>query len=985
VRRPSSAVGVAVVLLFVLVAVAAPLIAPHDPTAQSFASREAPSWSHWFGTDRLGRDVFSRVVYGARSILSLTAAATALAVLCGTLVGLYSGFRGGATDEVAMRVADALLAFPALLLALVLLGTIGRSTGSLTLVIVVLYTPIVARVVRSEVLAIKEQPFIEAARLQGESLPRLLGREILPSVLPALSVEAALRFSYAIFLVASLGFLGVGVQPPTPDWGLMVKEARLYVGLSPWTLFFPAGAISLLVIAVNLAADGLKDALLRAGERRERPATRPRTARAARDGAEERPASSRTVAVERLTVSYRVSGRWLDALRGISLTLEPGRTLGLVGESGSGKSTLAYAMVDYLADNGAVRDGTIWVEGTPLHRISPGALRRLRGATISLVAQDPLSSLNPSMRIGMQLIEAFHPLDLSSGEARRAARALLEDVQLADGGLLMRRFPHQLSGGMRQRIAIAMALAPDPRFLLLDEPTTGLDVTIEAAILDLLARLEQRSERGAMYISHDLALVARVADRVAVLYAGELVEEAETGALFETPVHPYTAGLIASVPQLGMSHESERLPAMPGRIPALAAIPEGCVFVPRCPIAVPHCARVRPPRRPWPHGEGEGRCHRADAVLSGEAQVRWPRPGADHSRPAPEEGRPLLHVEDVHVGFPLRRSLGSLLARAPRAAVRAVDGVDLTVFEGETLGLVGESGSGKTTLARAILGLEAADRGALRLRGEALPPSVRRRSRALLSAFGAVAQDPSLSLNPHLSIGESLSRPLRRLGGRSRRAAWTEVERLLETVGLPPSFAGRGPEQLSGGEKQRVAIARAFAASPALVVLDEPTSSLDVSVQAGILNLLGTLQREVGTAYLFITHDLAVVGYMADRIAVLYGGRLMEIGPTGAVLSAPMHPYTEALLASHPAIGDRVGERRRPRGEPRGRTEPALGCPFDRRCPRVLGALCEGTPPPWRDAGPGHRIYCHIPVDRLRDAQAEIAEAARRRSREDGG
>jgi len=970
-RRPASAVGTSLLLLFVLLALLAPWIAAYTPTEQAYAETlQPPSARHWFGTDHLGRDVFSRILHGARSILALTGLGALLAIAAGTGVGLLSGYLGGWVDEVLMRVFDSLLAMPALLLALVLLGAVGPSRSSVFAVIAVVYTPIVARVVRSEALAVKTKAFVEAARLHGERLPAILLREILPSVLPALSVEAALRFSYAIFLVASLGFLGVGVQPPTPDWGLMVKEARIYLRLAPWSLYVPAGAISLLVIAVNLTADGLKRAL-RASAEPLSPRVRRRILRARRRANAPSAGSDAALSLDRVTVSYHRDGRWLDAVRDVSLDVRPSETVGLVGESGSGKSTLALAVVRYLSANGAVRAGTIRLGGRDLLALPERELIRLRGAEVNLIPQDPLASLNPSIRVGEQIAEIVRR---HAGGTRAAARAssheLLGRVRIADPARVARQYPHQLSGGMRQRVTIAIGLSTAPRLLLFDEPTTGLDVTTEAAILDLVAELLAAGDRSSLYISHDLGVVSRVADRIGVLYAGELVEVGGADGVFAHPRHPYTIGLLKSVPRIAPGAGADRLPSMAGAIPALDAIPTGCVFRPRCPWADEVC-ETRPTLETV-DGERQVRCWRWDAVDGSRDADPIPIAVA---RTAEPERVPVLTTEELAVEFPSSRSVVDWIRRRPRRGVRAVESVDLTVDRGRTVGLVGESGSGKTTLARAVLGLEARTSGRVLLGDNPLPSGLRGRPRAMLRRLQAVSQDPDEALNPHASVGASLARPLRTLAGRSRSESRVDARALLERVGLPPAYAARAPGELSGGEKQRVAIARAFAARPELIVCDEATSSLDVSVQARVLNLLLELQAERGGSYLFISHDLAVVAHLADEIAVMYLGELMEIGETADVLAPPYHPYTEALLAAYPALGRASGSVVRLAGEIPSPVDRPTGCPFQTRCPRRLGPICTDQTPPWRSGERGHRILCHIERDALCRVQAPLFAA----------
>jgi peptide/nickel transport system ATP-binding protein len=672
-----------------------------------------------------------------------------------------------------------------------------------------------------------------------------------------------------------------------------------------------------------------------------------------------------------LTVAYPQQDKWAPAVRDFSLQIAAGQTVGLVGESGSGKSTIALAIMRYLG-KGRVVSGDITFQGRSLLSLSREEMRKLWGSQMALVPQDPLSALNPSLRVGEQLAEGLR-LHLGLGNAAATARAveLLDSVRVSDPARAAASYPHQLSGGMQQRVMIAMALSLEPALLVLDEPTTALDVTTQATILDLFADLIRERDTAALYVTHNLGVVSQVCDRVAVLYAGELVEEAPVRALFAGPLHPYTRGLIDSVPRLQPQKSTAQLQPIPGRIPPLGQRPSACIYADRCPLAIEVCHDERPPLDEPEPGHGV-RCHRWPEIRAGAISAqsvvepeRW--------LPAAQQATPLLELHGVSVEFAANRSLWDLLRRHPRRRIRAVHEVDLAVPRQRTLGVVGESGSGKTTLARAIIGLEGISAGEMLLLGVDLPSGIDERSLETLKQIQIVFQNPEEALNPFLTVGQTLRRPLMRLRGLSRTEASAAVARLLTDVRLPPSYAGRLPSQLSGGEKQRVALARAFALNPALLIADEPVSSLDVSVQASILNLIRTLQSEHDSTVFFISHDLAVVAYLADEIAVIYAGQLMEVAAAASLLQPPFHPYTEALLAAIPRLdpGDQP-PRIRLEGDVTSQMATPRGCPFHPRCPRFLGAICVDERPPWREMANGDRIFCHIPLETLTAAQQGI-------------
>ena len=680
------------------------------------------------------------------------------------------------------------------------------------------------------------------------------------------------------------------------------------------------------------------------------------------------------LSIDGLTIAYRQGKEWLPAVRDFSLEVERSQTYGLVGESGSGKSTVALALMRYLSQAGRVLSGEIDFNGRDLLALSTSEMRAIWGAELTLVPQDPLSSLNPSIRIGEQLAEVLR-LHLNLGNEAAVTRAveLLEMVRIPDPVRVARSYPHQISGGMQQRVLIALALGTEPAFLVLDEPTTALDVTTQAAILDLFRDLIRARETSALYVTHNLGVVSQICDRVAVLYAGELVEDAPTRMLFRQPLHPYTAGLIESVPQLGESKQVGQLQAIPGKIPALGERPPACIYADRCPLAIEICHDERPALEIPVEGR-RVRCHRWPEIMAGEISADGDeRAAAPAARAA--EGELLLDVDDVAVHFDADRSLADVLRRRQAGQIRAVDGVNLDVGRRRTLGLVGESGSGKTTLARAVIGLEEISGGEMELLGTTLPSGLSERTLALMRHLQIVFQNPEDALNPYLTVGQTLRRPLIRMRGLDPDEVDEAVARLLEDVRLPPSYARRLPRQLSGGEKQRVALARAFAANPDLLICDEPVSSLDVSVQASILNLINGLQQEHDSAVLFISHDLAVVAYLADEIAVIYAGNLMEVAGTDALLDPPYHPYTEALLSAIP-LADPDAEQKQIRleGDVPSPTAIPSGCPFHPRCPRFIGDICVEEVPPWRVTETGGRIFCHIPLNELKEQQRRVID-----------
>lgn len=680
--------------------------------------------------------------------------------------------------------------------------------------------------------------------------------------------------------------------------------------------------------------------------------------------------------LDNLTAGYWHNAGWAAAIREISFKVDLGQSYGIVGESGSGKTTLALAILNYLTGDGRVHSGRVILDGQDMLSLKQAELRKVWGARVGWVPQNPLSALNPTLRIGDQLSEA---LIQHFGLERRAAAerglGLLRMVRLPDVGRIARSYPHQLSGGMLQRVMIAMALGVYPRLLILDEPTTNLDVTTQAAIIDLFQDLIHGAQTSVLYISHNLGVISRLCQRALVLYAGEMVEDARLDDLFEQPLHPYTRGLLNSLPAPGQNKNRHPLQSIPGSIPVLEERPAGCIFLDRCPLALDVC-RERPA---WEEVtiERRVRCHRWQEIYTGQLKADFQALGSGKfwAQVIPEPGSPpdLLSLKAVGVDFSLGRSLGDLIHGHQERRLTALTQVDLGLPKSLTIGLVGESGSGKTTLARAILGLVEPSQGAIELLQTPLPGRLSRRSLETLRKLQMVFQNPEEALNPYQTVGAALRRPVMRFQHKTRLEADEEVSRLLSMVQLPASTATRLPGQLSGGEKQRVAIARAFAANPELLVADEPVSALDVSVQAHILNLLSSIQVDQGTTILFISHDLTVVGYLADLVAVIYLGQLMEIKSAQDLFIPPYHPYSEALLSAIPTPTQNPNrEYLRLEGEVPSSIDRPVGCPFHPRCPRRIGPICAQQPPPWQSDSRGTRIYCHIPLVELQASQHRI-------------
>jgi peptide/nickel transport system ATP-binding protein len=665
--------------------------------------------------------------------------------------------------------------------------------------------------------------------------------------------------------------------------------------------------------------------------------------------------------VKGLDVTFRTRDGDVRAVRGMSFELTAGETLGIVGESGSGKSTVALAVLGLLPKN-AVVSGSIESSGRQLLGLRERDLATVRGVSIAYIPQDPLSSLNPAFPVGWQVAE---PIWIRQGidkpSAHRRAVELLESVGIPRPAENAKRFPHEFSGGMRQRVVIAIAMANDPDVIIADEPTTALDVTIQAQVLETLRAAREATGASLIMITHDLGIVAGIADRVMVMYAGKPVETGPVDHIFFRSQMPYTLGLLGSLPRLDVDSSAPLLP-IPGSPPSLIALPAGCPFAPRCPVVFERCTVEEPALLPLAEGHASA-CHRsaeltpgvplsaAEGTLAAVPPGRWAAPNGG--------GVTVVNVSDLVKHYPIN---GGRLVKHQIGEAHAVCGVSFELREHETLGLVGESGCGKTTTARTILQLLPATSGSVRFEGAELTTQSRRQLRPLRQQMQVVFQDPFASLDPRMPVGEIVAEPLHVHQRWDSAAGPARVAELFRLVGLNPEHRNRYPHEFSGGQRQRVGIARALALEPKVLVLDEPVSALDVSIQAGVVNLLEELQDRLGLSYLFIAHDLAVVRHICDRVAVMYLGKIVETGTRTQVYDTPSHPYTQALMSAVP-VPDPEVERRRRRilltGEVPSAVAPPSGCRFRTRCWKAQD-ICATEEPALTDRGQGHPVACHF-------------------------
>ncbi|MGG7644532.1 dipeptide ABC transporter ATP-binding protein [Rhodovulum sp. YNF3179] len=680
--------------------------------------------------------------------------------------------------------------------------------------------------------------------------------------------------------------------------------------------------------------------------------------------------------IENLSISFFTRMREIPAVMDFSTVVQPGEAMGLVGESGCGKSTVALGVMQDLGVNGRIVGGSIKFKGRDLNDMTPEELRDIRGSEIAMIYQEPMASLNPAMRVGRQLMEVpmIHE-GVSEKEAQARARQVVEDVKLPDPERILKAYPHQLSGGQQQRIVIAMALMANPSLLILDEPTTALDVTVEAAIVELVKDLGKKYGTSMLFISHNLGLVLETCDRICVMYSGEAVETGSIEDVFDKMRHPYTQALFRSIPLPGADKNSRPLKAIPGNFPLPHERPPGCNFGPRCDYF--QDGRCNAQEIPMVGIEGDDR---HDTRCLRVAEIDWDAPvQAEKTHEKGGFGKTVLKMDDLKKYYEVA---ANALFGGEKKVVKANEAISFEARESETMAIVGESGCGKSTFAKVLMGLETATDGQILLDNREIQDiAIEDRDTKTVSSVQMVFQNPFDTLNPSMTVGRQIMRALEIFGmGASEAERRDKMLELLDLVKLPRAFADRMPRQLSGGQKQRVGIARAFAGDARIVVADEPVSALDVSVQAAVTDLLMEIQRTNKTTLLFISHDLSIVRYLSDRIVVMYLGHIVETGTTDQVFSPPYHPYTEALLSAVPIADTHVEKRRIVlEGDIPSAMNPPSGCPFQTRCrwkSKVPGNKCETELPPMRDLGDGHRTLCWLDEAQMDEMEPVIKIAA---------
>jgi|GEM_PF-6985 len=885
--RPSTKVlAVAGFLMLALVlgaAVFADLLTVHPPDRSTGSPYEAPSSDHLLGTDDLGRDLWSQLVFGARVSLWVGLVAAVVATVLGTAAALVAGWYRGWVDAAIMRIVDLTLSLPFLVLVLVLAAYFGRGLDVLIVLIAGVLWARPARLLRGQVLKIREFGHTEAALAMGANPVRIMVVHILWRLVPLLVSQFVRAAAVAVIVQSGVAFLGLG-DPGRISWGSTLYFANngsaILTDAWLWWIVPPGVALTLLIVGlafVGFAFEEMADPQL--GGHGWRSPSRRRLA-------EEAPVPCPPeVRLDVRAMSVDFDGA--TVVRRADLRVGRGRALGLVGESGSGKSTLGLSVPGLVPYPGLVRAEAVMLGDVDLRRLGRHGLEKIRGRDVAIVPQAAMSVLDPTMTVLDQVAESA-ALVSAAGVAAERAGELLSEVGLPVDR--HRAFPHELSGGQRQRVVIAMAVANRPGLLIADEPTTGLDVVTQQAILDLLDELRRRLDFDLWLISHDLPLVASRADDLVVMYGGRVVESGPARAVVSRPQHPYTAMLLGAFPSLRAATDALR--PVPGEVPDPRDLPPGCAFAPRCPHSRGDCDSVVPAERPV-----EGvmvACHHAPVAAGpdgppGRGDDLVASPASRASTPVREAGQPALRLDDVRVVYPGHRR--------GRPDVTALDGVSLTVGVGESVAIIGRSAAGKSTIARLALGLVGPTSGSVELLGEGAAGLSRRALGALRRRVQMVFQDPYESLHPNMTVAELVGEPLTIAGaGRQERAA--RVAEALRRLGLVPveRFLNRHAGTLSGGQRQRVALARTLVASPELIVADEPASMLDASLRATVAAHLLAVRETLGATLVFITHDISLARLVADRIVVLREGRVVEDGPSARLLARPEHAETQALI-----------------------------------------------------------------------------------------
>lgn len=874
--------GICLVALVFLPVLVGFVWTPYEPSAMDITAKSMPpSLSHWFGTDYFGRDVFSRVMEGARMTFLVGAASIAIGAGIGIFVGALTGYFGGPLDELLMRVNDGLASFPSVLLALVLVSVFGSGKYMIIVALGIVFIPSFARVARSEFIAQKERDYVKNAKLMGAGPCRIMFVHILPNTRGILLSAITIGFNNAVLAEAGLSYLGIGTQPTDVSLGRMLAEAQGYLMKAPWFALAPGLTIVLTVLGFSLISESLgKTGAVRKAVKKSKVKCAKEACVANKDAGkntqeagvgEENPISADDILLraEHMAVAFHEDGAWDEVVKDASFAIRKGEILGVVGESGSGKSMTALAIMGLLKEHGRITEGQLFFDGKELTELAPEEYRALRGCEMSMVFQEPMTSLNPVFTVGKQMEEMLRlhpefvcetevtPDSLCNGEAtceekpaaleqetvrrtrkeqksiyRQSVLQALRDAGLKEPEQLYGKYPHELSGGMRQRVMIAMAMILRPKLLIADEPTTALDVTIQAKILKLLKEINEKYGISILFISHDLNIIRRMCDRVLVMSKGEIVEQGSVEQIFEAPQQDYTKKLLhAALGELEDAKYRKELYAS-----------------------------------------------EKNAETKSSEKLTKIQTGFEAEPDAGVKSGHIIELDNVNVFYKEKKK--SLFAPAGRK--HAVKDVTLHVREGEILGIVGESGSGKSSLAKAVVGLQAQVEGEIRL-GTGTPQMV--------------FQDPYGSLNPSKRIGWLLEEPLRlACPEMTREEREQRVDEILTKVDLPLRYKRRFPSELSGGQRQRVAIALALVLNRKLIVLDEPVSALDVTVQEQILELLLRLRKEEGLSYIFISHDMQVIRRVCDYVCVMYQGEIVETAKTEQIFEAPQHAYTKKLI-----------------------------------------------------------------------------------------